>query len=109
MESLEGDGETSKSDESGRLKKYVFGENYISMYNMSIMTTFGGALLALTSGVLFTANNFVLKESKVSVGDVVLVRSVLQLLVYLTLILCKTENFLPPETGSRICVVLQGE
>ena len=44
MESLEGDGETSKSDESGRLKKYVFGENYISMYNMSIMTIFDRSL-----------------------------------------------------------------
>ena len=44
-----------------------------------------------------------------AMGDVVLVRSVLQLLVYLTLILCQAENFLPPETGSRICVVLQGE
>ena len=67
-------------------------------------------MLALTSGVLFTANNFVLNqtEGEVSLGDVVLVRNLLQVLVYLSIILCKAERLAPPETRTRICVGLQG-
>ena len=66
-------------------------------------------MLALSSGVLFTVNNFVLNQTEDSLGDVVLVRTVVQLLVYFTVMLVKGESLLPPGTGARICVVVQGK
>ena len=48
-------------------------------------------------------------ETEDSLGDVVLVRTVVQLLVYFTVMLVKGESLLPPGTGARICVVVQGK
>ena len=66
-------------------------------------------ILALLSGVLFTANNFVLKQTGVSVGDVVMVRLVLQVLLYLTIALTRGETVWYSIREKQIYVILQGQ
>ena len=41
-----------------------------------------GLSLALLSGCLFTANSFVINQYDINVGDLLLVRTILQLLIY---------------------------
>ena len=67
-----------------------------------------GATLALVSGILFTGNNFVINQSSVSVSDVVLVRTVLQLLVYSVIIWARAERILPNSTMQQLYTLLQG-
>ena len=52
-------------------------------------------LLASLSGILFTANNFIINQTEVDVADVVLVRTIVQVLVYVPVILYREDNFLP--------------
>ena len=51
------------------------------LHNDSVL--FLGFFLALVSGGLFTANNFILNQYQVNAGDLLLVRTVLQLVIYI--------------------------
>jgi len=67
-----------------------------------------GVILASISGILFTANNFVINQSQVDVGDVVLVRTAVQMAVYVTILIAREESFLPSSTEQKLYTVLQG-
>ena len=45
--------------------------------------------MSLISGVLFTANNFLINQWKVSVGDVVIVRTVIQMVTYTSICIAR--------------------
>ena len=62
----------------------------------------------MVSGILFTGNNFVINQSSVSVSDVVLVRTVLQLLVYSLIIWARSERILPTSPMQQLYTLLQG-
>ena len=68
-----------------------------------------GVVLASVSGVLFTANNFIINQSQVEVGDVVLVRTLLQISIYVSVLIYREEDFLPPTTSQKLYTILQGE
>ena len=68
-----------------------------------------GVILASISGILFTANNFVINQSQVDVGDVVLVRTAVQMAVYVTILIAREESFLPSSTEQKMYTVLQGK
>ena len=65
-------------------------------------------MLASISGVLFTANNFVINQTGVDVGDVILVRTVIQIIIYVFLIIYRDDNFLPPTGTKKSYTILQG-
>ena len=65
-------------------------------------------MLASISGVLFTANNFVINQTGVDVGDVILVRTVIQIIIYVFLIKYRDDNFLPPTGTKKSYTILQG-
>ena len=68
-----------------------------------------GVLLSLLSGSLFTANNFLINQFDVSVSDVVLVRCVLQMIIYSSICLIRGEGLLPGTKLQKTYVVLQGK
>ena len=78
-----------------------------SLDNFSIELV-SGIVLASISGVLFTANNFVINQSGVDVGDVILVRTVIQIIIYVFLIIYGDDNFLPPTGTKKSYTILQG-
>ena len=65
--------------------------------------------MASISGILFTANNFVINRTQVDVGDVVLVRTAVQIAVYVTILVARGESFLPSSTEQKLYTVLQGK
>ena len=65
--------------------------------------------MASFSGILFTANNFVINQSQVDVGDLVLVRTAVQIAVYVTILIARGERFLPSSTEQKLYTVLQGK
>jgi len=67
-----------------------------------------GVFLASLSGILFTANNFVINQTQVDVGDVVLVRTLLQISIYLSILLYRGESFLPAINSQKVYTILQG-
>ena len=67
-----------------------------------------GILLALVSGVLFTANSFVVTQYSVSACHLVLARSLLQVLVYTAYCLAMSEPLLPGPPKQKIFILLQG-
>ena len=67
-----------------------------------------GIVLASISGVLFTANNFVINQTGVDVGDVILVRTVIQIIIYVLILMYRGEDFLPPTRTKKIFTILQG-
>ena len=67
-----------------------------------------GVTLASVSGILFTANNFVINQTKVDVGDVVLVRTLVQISIYLLILLYRGESFLPANNSQKVYTILQG-
>jgi len=67
-----------------------------------------GVVLASVSGILFTANNFVINQTKVDVGDVVLVRTLVQISIYLLILLYRGESFLPANNSQKVYTILQG-
>ena len=78
-----------------------------SLDNLSIELV-SGIVLASISGVLFTANNFVINQSGVDVGDVILVRTVIQVIIYVLILMYRGEDFLPPTRIKKIYTILQG-
>ena len=71
---------SSSSRPSSHLRQTIAGENLNQMCKIFQLSA-AGLFLALLSGSLFTANSFVINQYEVNVGDLLLVRSVLQLLI----------------------------
>ena len=70
--------------------------------------TLVGVLLALASGILFTTNNFLVALCHVSPCHLVLVRSLIQVLVFTSFCLYKKENLLPGPIRQKMFILLQG-
>ena len=51
-----------------------------------------GVSLALVSGALFTANNFLINQFRVSVPDLLLVRTLMQMLIYTSYCLYRSDH-----------------
>ena len=47
--------------------------------------------------------------TQVDVGDVVLVRTLLQISIYVSILLYREERFLPETTSQKIYTILQGK
>ena len=67
-----------------------------------------GALLSTISGVLFTANNFIINQYKVIVSDAVLVRCVIQIFIYSIIIFWNDDNLLPQNNKKKLFTISQG-
>jgi hypothetical protein len=67
-----------------------------------------GVVLSLISGALFTANNFVINQFDVVVSDAVLVRCVIQIIVFTFIILFSSLKILPENKKKRLFTVSQG-
>ena len=68
-----------------------------------------GIVLALVSGILFTANNFLVNRYSVSACHLVLVRTLLQMLVYTIYCLVRSEPLLPGPPKQKMFILLQGQ
>ncbi|XP_023342121.1 uncharacterized protein LOC111711893 isoform X4 [Eurytemora carolleeae] len=66
-----------------------------------------GVFLSILSGVLFTANNFIIKHFNVVPGDAVLVRGLVQVLLLLGFSVSKNYQILPTESRIFCFVILQ--
>jgi len=64
-----------------------------------------GVLLSTLSGMLFTANNFIIKEFKVVPTDAILVRGVVQV-IFLSFYALLRSYQLFPDTKRKLCLVL---
>ena len=64
--------------------------------------------MALVSGILFTANNFMVNRYSVSACHLVLVRTLLQMLVYTAYCLARSEPLLPGPPKQKMFILLQG-
>merc|ERR1711892_606186 len=67
-----------------------------------------GVILAATSDVFFTANNFIISHFHVIVSDAVLVRCFLQILILTSYIYSRGESLLPGSRRARVLTLLQG-
>ena len=102
---------------SSTWKQYAYGNSIINNVIIIIIinTIFNsayhlaGVVLASVSGILFTANNFVINQTKVDVGDVVLVRTLVQISIYLLILLYRGESFLPANNSQKVYTILQGK
>jgi len=67
-----------------------------------------GASLSIISGVLFTANNFIINQYKVVVSDAVIVRCIIQTVLYSIVIQCSGDVLLPGTKMSKFLTLSQG-
>ena len=67
-----------------------------------------GVTLASVSGILFTANNFVINLTQVDVGDAVLVRTAVQIAIYVVILIKRKEDLFPPSGTMKFFTILQG-
>ena len=68
-----------------------------------------GVVLSLVSGFLFTANNFLINQTALTVSDLVLVRTTTQVILYTTLVSSRGESILPSTSIKRFYTVMQGK
>ena len=109
--------QTEYIQRSSTWKQYAYGNSIINNVIIIIIinTIFNsayhlaGVVLASVSGILFTANNFVINQTKVDVGDVVLVRTLVQISIYLLILLYRGESFLPANNSQKVYTILQGK
>ena len=112
--------QTEYIQRSSTWKQYAYGNiiinNVIIIIIIIIINTIfnsayhlAGVVLASVSGILFTANNFVINQTKVDVGDVVLVRTLVQISIYLLILLYRGESFLPANNSQKVYTILQGK
>jgi len=101
-----------EADESGlndslntSLHNPIFGAKSSLVYRNR---KFVGIVLALVSGILFTANNFLVNRYSVSACHLVLVRTLLQMLVYTIYCLVRSEPLLPGPPKQKMFILLQG-
>jgi len=69
---------------------------------------FIGLSLAFISGGFFTANNFFINQFHVSVPDLLLVRTLMQMLIYSSICYYRDLSLLPGPTGQKLLILLQG-
>jgi len=69
---------------------------------------FIGISLALVSGGIFTANNFFINQFHVSVPDLLLVRTLMQMLIYSSICYYRDLSLLPGPSGQKMLILLQG-
>ena len=74
-----------------------------------ILRYFSGVLLSLISGALFTANNFVINQFNVVVSDAVLVRCIIQIILYSFMIILSDDKILPVSAKQRLLTITQGK
>jgi len=67
-----------------------------------------GTFLSIISGLLFTANNFIINQFHIVVSDVVVVRCIIQIIVCTCSIYYTGDNILPDSTKKKILTVSQG-
>ena len=79
-----------------------------AMEMVRLIVTRAGVALSLLSGFLFTSNNFVINQSQVCVSDLVLVRTVLQVLVYTVITRLRGERILATSPRQQLYTVTQG-
>jgi len=79
---------------------------YVQESNIRHILT--GFFLALLCGGLFTANNFIINQYEVNAGDLLLVRTILQLTIYISICFYRNEELLPGSSQQRIIIIFQG-
>ena len=91
-------------------KNIVVGEPKLQIWNRVELVNllFPGVVLSLLSGVLFTANNFVINQFGIIVSDAVIVRCVIQISIYTIIILVNNDKLLPENSKKRLLTVTQG-
>ena len=89
-------------------KNILVGEHYIGCRSELFNSLFPGVILSLLSGVLFTANNFIINQFQVIVSDAVLVRCIIQITIYTLIIFFNDDKLLPENYKKRLLTVTQG-
>jgi len=69
---------------------------------------FIGLSLAFVSGGFFTANNFFINQFHVSVPDLLLVRTLMQMLIYSSICYYRELSPLPGPSSQKLLILLQG-
>jgi len=67
-----------------------------------------GNTMAFLSGLFFTANNFIIKAARLSFGEVLAVRSIIQIPLMSLIILMKGDSFWPSSAYQRIMLCMVG-
>ena len=100
--------ETEYVHRSSSWRQYIYGTDIFNTI-LNSPHDLPGVSLASVSGILFTANNFIINQTQVDVGDVILVRTLLQISIYVSILLYREERFLPETTSQKIYTILQGK
>jgi len=66
-----------------------------------------GVILSIISGILFTANNFIINQFQVVVSDAVLVRCIIQISLYTIIIYSSSDRFLPHDCNKKLFMLSQ--
>jgi len=69
---------------------------------------FIGLSLAFLSGGFFTANNFFINQFDVSVPDLLLVRTLMQMVIYSSICYYRDLSLLPGPSSQKLLILLQG-
>jgi len=67
-----------------------------------------GVILAILSGILFTANNFIINQFQVVVSDAVLVRCIIVISIYTLIIYSSGDKILPQNQKKKLFTLAQG-
>jgi len=67
-----------------------------------------GNTMAFLSGILFTINNFVIKACRLSFGEIIAVRSIIQIPLMTAIVLIQGHRLLPSTTYQRVMLCLIG-
>jgi len=82
-------------------------DNSLSTWN-KYRTFLTGTLLSLISGILFTANNFIINQFHVVVIDCVLIRCVIQIIICGIIIFWNDDSLFHQSNKKKLFVFLQG-
>jgi len=83
--------------ENGTRRATLFNYNYVL-----------GVALSIISGILFTANNFIINQFQVVVSDAVIVRCIIQISIYTIIICSSSDRFLPHDCKKKLFTLSQG-
>ena len=61
------------------------------------------------AGVFFSSNNFIINQFQVVVSDAVLVRCIIQLIIYNTIIYFTKDSLLPKTCKAKLLTISQGK
>ena len=87
-------------------KNLIFGKILILIFTSLMICV--GIVLSIISGSLFTANNFIINQFQVVVSDAVLVRCVLQALIFTFIIYWNGDRFFPERLSTKLLTASQG-